>query len=75
MSNIYIKSIRYLYENKPSRRKLKIELNNGTIVYAQSCHESWQQWGATEEELFITMPTVEAHNDWLHGGERPSIEA
>lgn len=69
--NIYIKSIRYLYENTPSRRQLKIKLNTGATVTAEACYESWQQWGGTTEELYITMPTVEAHNDWLHGDERP----
>ena len=66
-----IRSITYLYERQPSRRQLKIKLSNGTTIRAESCHESWEQWGGTVEELYVTMPTVEAHNDWLHGGERP----
>lgn len=66
-----IKSITYLYENQPARRELKIKLSNGTIIKALSCYASWEQWGGTDEELYITMPTVERHNDWLHGGERP----
>ena len=70
-TNLYIKKTQYLYENQPARRELKITLNNGTIVRAGSCHESWQQWGGTIKELWITMDTVEAHNDWLHGGEKP----
>ena len=68
---MYIKSIAYLYENTPSRRQPKMKLSNGTVIRAEACHESWQQWGGTEEELYVTMPTVERHNEWLHGGERP----
>jgi hypothetical protein len=67
----HIRSITYLYEKQPSRRQLKIKLSNGRSIRAESCHESWQQWGGTTDELYITMPTVEAHNGWLHGGERP----
>jgi hypothetical protein len=66
-----IKKIEYLSENRPSKRQLKITLNNGTIIRAQACYESWQQWGGTENELWATMPTVEAHNDWLHGLAKP----
>lgn len=67
----HIKSIQYLYENQKSRRQLKITLSNKTIVRAESCSESWEQWGGTVDELYITMPVVQSHNSWLHGGERP----
>jgi hypothetical protein len=67
----YIKSIAYLYERQPSKRQLKIRLSNGTTIRAESCCESWQQWGGTTDDLFITMPIVEEHNAWLHGGDRP----
>jgi len=70
--NTYIKSVRYLYENVPSRRQLKIKLSSGSTVTAESCYESWQQWGGTRDELYITLPIVDAHNEWLHGGERPN---
>lgn len=71
MKKLYIKSIRYLYEITPSRRQLKMTLNNGRVIRAESCQESWEQWGGTAEELYITMPIVERHSDWLHGGSRP----
>ena len=67
----YIKSIYYMGENRPSRRKLRILLSNGSVIHAEACNESWEQWGGTESELFITMPIIEKHNDWLHGGDRP----
>lgn len=67
----YIKSVSYLHENRKNGRELKIKLSNGTTIKACSCYESWEQWGGTRKELFITMPVVEAHNDWLHGGDRP----
>ena len=66
-----VKKIEYLYENQPKRRQLKLKLSNDTAIRAEACYESWQQWGGTMEELYVTMPIVEAHNDWLHGGEKP----
>ena len=68
---IYIKRIEYLGESQPSRRALKITLNNKTVIRVDRCWESWQQYGGTLSELAVTQPTVEAHNDWLHGGPRP----
>jgi hypothetical protein len=71
MSKPYVKKIEYLYENQKSRRQLKITLSNKRTIRAESCHESWEQWGGSTDDLYISMPTVEQHNDWLHGGERP----
>lgn len=71
MRTTTIRSITYLSENRPSKRELKIKLSNGTTIRACACHESWEQWGGTTEELYITMPIVEAHNEWLHGGNKP----
>ena len=71
MGKIYIKKIEYPYEKQKSHRQLKMTLSNKTVVRAVACYESWEQWGGTEEELYITMPTVEKHNGWLHGGGRP----
>ncbi len=66
-----IRKIEYLRENQKNHRQLKITLSNKMVIRAESCHESWEQWGGTQAELFITMPIVERHNEWLHGGERP----
>lgn len=52
-------------------RQLEMTLDNGTVITAEACHESWEQWGGTVEELYVTQPIVEYHNDWLHGGELP----
>ena len=73
--NATIKSITYLGQNRPSIRKLKIELSNGRTIKAQKCHESWEQWGGSQDELRLTMPTVEANNEWLHGGAEPAEPA
>ena len=62
-----VKKIQYLHRNQPSRRQLKLTLSNGTVIRAEACHESWEQWGGTNEELYVTMPIVERHNAWLHG--------
>ena len=71
MGKIRIEKIEYLWENQPQKRELKITLSNKTIVRACSCCESWEQWGGNREELYITMPIVEKHNNWLQGGEKP----
>ena len=68
---MHVKKIEYLYENQVSRRQLKITLSNGTKVRAEACCEAWEQWGGTTEELYVTMPIVEAHNGWLHGEDKP----
>ena len=74
MKNVYVKKVQHLYENQQSRRQLKITLSNKTVIRATSCYESWQQNGGTTDELWVSMPIVEAHNDWLHGGNRPEDE-
>jgi hypothetical protein len=73
MSDTRIKSITYLGESRSSQRQLKLRLSNGATVRAAALYESWQQWGAGESDLYITMPIVEAHNEWLHGGEWPQF--
>jgi hypothetical protein len=72
----HITRISFVGELSPNKnnRKLKIKLSSGSIITAEACHESWEQWGGTTKELYITMPIVEAHNKWLHGGERPSCK-
>jgi len=64
-----IKTIAHLGQNTRTKRKLKITLTNGVKITAEACHESWEQWGGRDEDLFVTVPIVERHNDWLHGGE------
>jgi hypothetical protein len=34
------------------------------VIYAATCHESWEQWGAITEILSDNVPTVEA---WRKG--------
>lgn len=70
MKKPVITTVEYCNENKPAERQLKITLSNGTIITAEACHESWEQWGGTVDELYITMPIVEDANEWLHGGKR-----
>ena len=64
-----IRKIELLYVNQPNRRKVKVTLTNGTRIYIESCYESWQQYGGTTEELYLTMPIAEKYNEWLHGKE------
>lgn len=72
MNEPYIKKIEYIGTNDgAAERLIVITLSNNTNIKATSCCESWEQWGGTTEELYVTQPIVEAHNDWLHGGELP----
>ena len=66
-----IASIQFLGQSRKDRRKLKIKLSNGAKITAGPCHESWEQWGGTLEDLTFTSPVVEKFNDWLHGGVLP----
>ena len=65
--DLAISKVEFLFVNQPKRRKIKVRLNNGTIIYIESCYESWQQYGGTQTELYLTMPIAERYNDWLHG--------
>lgn len=62
-----VKRIDFLYANQISRRKIKVTLSNKTVIYIESCYESWQQYGGTENELWLTVPIAEKYNNWLHG--------
>ena len=68
--DLAISKVEFLFVNQPKRRKIKVRLNNGTIIYIESCYESWQQYGGTQTELYLTMPIAERYNDWLHGEGR-----
>ena len=63
---IKVTKVEFLYVNQPSRRKIKVKLNTGSTIYIERCHESWEQYGGTTNELYITMPIAERYNDWLH---------
>ena len=62
-----IKKIELLYQNVISRRQVKVTLTNGTIIRIDPCHESWEQYGGTTDELYLTVPIAEKYNNWLHG--------
>lgn len=64
-----IESIRTI-ENGGEREVL-VTLNNGTEIHIVPCHESWEQFGGTIDELYTTVDVAEAYNNWLHGGDEP----
>lgn len=66
-NKLHIKKIDLLYVNQPKKRKVKVTLSNKTIIYIESCYESWQQYGGTTDELWLTVPIAEKYNNWLHG--------
>jgi len=63
-----IKKIEFLYQNNVNRRKVKVTLSNKTVIYIEACYESWNQYGGTTDELWLTVPIAEKYNNWLHGG-------
>lgn len=65
--NVKVKKIDFLYKNQVKRRKVKVTLSNGTVIYIVACYESWEQYGGTIDELKITVPIAEKYNRWLHG--------
>ena len=67
LQNVRIKKIQHLWKNNVSRRQLKVTLTNGTIIRADACYESYEQYGGTYDELRITSDIVERNNAWLHG--------
>jgi len=68
MSILLVTNVAYRYQEA---RQLVITLNTGAEITAEACHESWEQWGGTVDELYVTQPVVEYHNNWLHGGPTP----
>ena len=71
--NAEIKKVEFLYKNQPNRRKIKITMKSGNIIYIESCCESWQQYGGSVEELYKTMKIAEKFNNWLHGKDCKTI--
>lgn len=69
MKNNGIKKVEFLYQNQPKRRKIKVTMKSGNIVYIERCYESWEQYGGTTAELYETMPIADEYNGWLHGEE------
>ena len=69
MANGKIKKVEFLYINQPSRRKIKVTMTSGNIIYIESYYESWQQYGGTADELWQTVSLANEYNGWLHGEE------
>ena len=67
MGDVKVSKVEFLYVNQPKRRKIKVTLTNKKKIYIERCYESWEQYGGTTDELYITMPIAERYNDWLHG--------
>jgi hypothetical protein len=69
MSTLKIKKIELIGQNRPKNRKVKVTLTNGTKITIVPCCESWEQFGGTTEELYVTVPVADKYNAWLHGAE------
>lgn len=68
MENLQVTKVEFINVDSVEDRECICTLNNGTEVHIASCYESWEQWGGTTNELFVTMPIAE-RIDWLHGLE------
>ena len=66
---IQVTSITLLYVNNVSRRKIKVRLNTGSIIYISPCYESYIQSNGSLNELSVTVQIAEKFNNWLHGYE------
>lgn len=69
-----IESVKFLNEDNVEEREIEITLDNGTVIHACACYEAWEQWGGTTDELWVSMPIVEANNRWLHGCGEPQYD-
>ena len=59
---MYIKNELITRNKKGEITEINFTLSNGTRITAQSCYESWQQWGGTTEELGLTVDRLEELN-------------
>lgn len=72
MNDLQVIKVEFLNTDSIKDRECICTLNNGTEVHISSCYESWEQWGGTRNELYVTIPIAERINDWLHGvGDEP----
>lgn len=72
MDDLQVIKVEFVNTDSIKDRECNCTLNNGTKVHISSCYESWEQWGGTRNELYVTMPIAERINDWLHGvGDEP----
>lgn len=65
--NIKIEHISLENVDEVSKREVLVELNTGSVVHICVCQESYEQYGGTYDELWVTLPVAEHYNDWLHG--------
>lgn len=63
-----IENVEFLNVNNPDERKIKVTLDNGTIIYIEACYDSFMQYGGSTDELKETVDIAEKYNRWLHGG-------
>jgi hypothetical protein len=62
-----IQFIHELTKNDIETREVIVTLDNDSQVHITACYESWEQWGATTDEKWCTVPLADRVNEWLHG--------
>ena len=67
MRDVKVSKIELRGVSRKEKRSVKATLTNGTGITIVPCYESWEQYGGTRDELYITVPVAERYNAWLHG--------
>jgi len=62
-----ITNIEFKNVDNIEKREIVVTLSNGSIIHIIACHESWQQYGGTTDDLYVSMEVAEKYNGWLHG--------
>lgn len=72
MEKSRVLEVRFLKNDKRDEREIIAYLSNGAEIHIIPCHNSWEQYGGTIEDLQVTMSIARKHNAWLHGsGKNP----
>ena len=48
------------------KREVVVNLSNGAQVHIVACHESFEAFGGTEEDMRAVTHVADEYNDWLH---------
>lgn len=67
MEKLGIKKVELLNWMFPPQRKVVVTLSNKRQITIVACHESFEQYGGTPDELKLTVGIAEYFVGWLHG--------
>lgn len=67
MKQYEVIDVEFLNEENVGEREVHVTLNNGSVVHICACHESFEQYNGTIDELKSTIDIAMEVNGWLHG--------